>query len=71
MDIWNFEVKTKEIYILREYITVMHTCKHYYTGETMRYIRRDYVADVTRQSYSEYEFVNESQWKQLLERRIE
>ena len=68
MDLWNFEVEPNNIYILREYITVMHTCPHYYTGETMRYIRRDYVA--FKQSHSEYEFINEAQWDALLKRRI-
>lgn len=71
MDIWSLEVKPDQEHVLCEYIIVMNTCRHHYTGEMMRYIRRDYIADLTNQSYSEYEFVNEAQWEALLARRIE
>ena len=51
------------------YIEVVNTCKHHYTGETMRYCRFDVIDDGKSESW--YEFVNETKWIDLLSRRVE
>lgn len=52
----------------KTFIEVVNTCKHHYTGETMRYCRFDEVYNGV--PHSRYEFVNEAQWAIYLSWRV-
>ena len=65
--IWSFEIVDQNG--IKQFIQVVNRCLHYYTGETMRYIRRHYVEQDGR-SVCVYEFVNEAEWANLLTMRV-
>jgi hypothetical protein len=52
----------------KTFVEVVNTCKHHFTGETMRYCRFDEVCDDEAQSW--YAFVNEAQWTNYLSWRV-
>ena len=66
-DIWCFEFKTSNP-DFQYYVEVVHTHKHHFTGETMRYVRMDHVSFGKSESF--YEFLNEAEWDEILSKRV-
>lgn len=67
-DIWCIEIADE--YSGRDYLEVVNTHRHHYTGEIMRYIRRDWVDPLTKESVTTYEYYNETEWEELVSKRI-
>lgn len=67
-DPWWFEIEDE--YSGRDWIEVIDTHRHHYTGEIMHYIRRDWVDRNTKEAVSSYDYYNETEWQELLSRRI-
>lgn len=66
-DIWCFEFKTSESGF-QYYVEVVHTHKHHYTGELMRYVRMDTVSFGKSESF--YDFLDEEEWAKILSERV-
>lgn len=66
-DIWSFEFRTTNP-DFQYYVEVVHTHKHHFTGEIMRYVRMDHISFGKSETF--YDFLNEEEWADILSRRI-
>lgn len=69
-DIWCIEIADEDIPGGRVRYEVVNTHRHPYTGETMRYIRSDWVNSFSKAGETTYDYYNETEWENLLSKRI-
>lgn len=55
---------------IHEFITVIEEFQHFYTKETMRVIRIEFVGSIFGAAYAKTEIVNEKEFERLLASKI-